>query len=56
MKVKIKCPSCRSENVRIISNAGDTTPMYKCIGCGYERNLFPQLQKKTEDMEEEEEI
>jgi Zn ribbon nucleic-acid-binding protein len=53
MKVKISCPKCRSNNVSIVPNAEGTTPMYKCVQCGYKNNLFPQFGKKSEEEKED---
>lgn len=54
MKVKIKCPKCGSENVSIASDPKDPTPLYKCNKCGYKHRLFPDMWKKEEGKDEEE--
>ncbi len=45
MKVKINCPKCGSENVKITSSGSSSnpTPMYKCGKCTYTHRLFPQF-------------
>lgn len=49
MKVKITCPRCGSENVRITSDEGDPTPLYKCGKCGHKAKLFPQIGTKKDE-------
>lgn len=54
MEVKITCPKCSSTKVEIIAEKGNPLPMYKCINCGYKKNLFPQFgNKQEEEMEED---
>ncbi len=56
MRVKIACAKCRSNNVAIISDEKDSTPMYKCNQCGYRHSLFLKLgnaEKTGEEIEEE---
>ena len=49
MEVKITCPKCRSTKIEITAEKGNPLPMYKCMSCGYKKNLFPQFGNKEED-------
>lgn len=51
MKVKITCPKCKSENVKVTSDATSPIPLYLCNKCGYKNKLFPQFGKKEEEEE-----
>ena len=55
MKVTITCPRCKSTKVSIVSDKGNSTPMYKCDQCGYKHSLFPQIGKTNEGDEENDE-
>ena len=44
MKVKISCPKCGSEEIKITSEDADPTPMYKCNKCKYKHRLFPKFE------------
>ena len=44
MKVKINCPRCGSENIKIISEDEKPVPMYKCDKCGYKSRIFPKFE------------
>ncbi len=44
MKVKITCPKCGSENIKIISEGENPVPMYKCGNCTYKHRLFPKFE------------
>ena len=44
MKVKITCPKCGSEDVKITSDNKNAAPMYKCNSCGYEKRIFPKFE------------
>lgn len=57
MKIKITCPKCHSEDIKIISEGSDPIPMYRCGKCKHRQRLFPRFEsdkdRKAEDAEEE---
>jgi len=48
MGIKI-CPTCRSEDITYVS--GGLNGLWKCKGCGYENDIFPERDEinKPED-------
>ncbi len=55
MKVKINCPKCGAENIKITSDGNDPTPLYKCGSCGYKHRLFPEFESDKNQAEEADE-
>jgi len=44
MKLKIECPKCGSNDVKITSEGENPIPMYKCNKCKYQHRLFPKFE------------
>ncbi|MEK6837191.1 MAG: hypothetical protein AABX69_00945 [Nanoarchaeota archaeon] len=51
------CPKCGSENVKADpynpkAAAGLSVPSYMCIDCGFSGNLFPEIDKGAQPVED----
>ncbi len=44
MKLKINCPKCGTDNIKITSEGEKPMPMYKCNKCDYQNKLFPKFE------------